>query len=537
MTSPVTFTQLFLVALTLPLCACGSKASPSQGLPGGTTIAKLSAPASVSQCSGGGNVLDYGIDKNGNGVLDSSEITGQLVICNGADGVAGSQGPAGVAGAQGPAGSQGENSLIALTPLAPGSACSGGGTYVSSGADLNGNGVLDASEVTVATNVCNGSSNSYGTTIYGSYTINNSIDAQLAAGVTSITGDLIIHTFDANSSFLPALHTVEGSVTIYAVTPNDYVLLSSLVGVQGGITLNGSGTFDLPQLQSAGGLMAYGANGLNIPSLETSSQISVQVDNFSAPSLASVETLSVQGSYVDLPKLASAQVLSLSGLVAADLPDFSKLVLNSNSALSIYPVISISNMPNLTSMAGFAGTHNLQKLSGLSVQNNNSLVSLAGLEGIQQVGSLSIYANPNLSNIDSLSGISSTLDCAYCQADIRIENNSVLRNLNGLANLTTLHSLSQIIITNNPLLQDISIFAPTSVSVAGQGQGGIYIQNNVSLNQCQAVNFCELSAIAAAVSNCIGEAGGNLDPCNPNPCMGNWCNLACSAPPYYVCGP
>jgi microcystin-dependent protein len=66
------------------------------------------------------------------------------------------------AGAQGPKGDTGEtglagqNALVSVAAESPGGNCSGGGISVKSGLDSNGNGSLDASEVTNTSYVCNG---------------------------------------------------------------------------------------------------------------------------------------------------------------------------------------------------------------------------------------------------------------------------------------------------------------------------------------------------------------------------------------------
>jgi microcystin-dependent protein len=99
---------------------------------------------------------------------------------NGVDGATGPQGPIGLtgpAGAQGiqgipgtngtngVTGQNGLNALIKTTTEAAGANCTNGGTKIETGLDANGNGVLDAGEITVGatTFVCNGSSGVGGT--------------------------------------------------------------------------------------------------------------------------------------------------------------------------------------------------------------------------------------------------------------------------------------------------------------------------------------------------------------------------------------
>src|SRR5450432_1000560 len=87
-------------------------------------------------------------------------ITGALESCGTGDaGAPGTTGPAGVNGANGDAAINGQTGVSALTVTTPepaGANCASGGTKVQVGLDKNGNGVLDANEVTATGYVCNG---------------------------------------------------------------------------------------------------------------------------------------------------------------------------------------------------------------------------------------------------------------------------------------------------------------------------------------------------------------------------------------------
>jgi hypothetical protein len=182
-----------------------------------TLVATTTVTAGV-ECPTGGVKLEYGVDVNGNGLLDASEITSSLTkfVCNGAVGATGPQGPIGLTGpagatgatgpqgpigltgpagatgatgpqgpigltgpagatgatgpqgqiglpgptgATGPAGINGTNALIKTTAEPAGSNCTNGGTKIETGLDANGNGILDVSEVSISQTqyVCNGS--------------------------------------------------------------------------------------------------------------------------------------------------------------------------------------------------------------------------------------------------------------------------------------------------------------------------------------------------------------------------------------------
>jgi OmcA/MtrC family decaheme c-type cytochrome len=130
---------LVLVTLTVGLVACaGDKGSPGDpGTDGANTLAKTSVEPAGANCPGGGIKIEVGIDANGNGTLDPSEVspTGTSYVCNG----------------------EGKNSLVATSPETAGANCPYGGTKIETGLDTNNNGTLDTTEVNAnaTTYVCN----------------------------------------------------------------------------------------------------------------------------------------------------------------------------------------------------------------------------------------------------------------------------------------------------------------------------------------------------------------------------------------------
>jgi hypothetical protein len=87
----------------------------TNGANGQNTLVKTTTEPMGANCATGGVKIEYGLDANGNGILDAGEINATLTkyVCNGATGATGSQGPAGAQGPQGiqgvagPTGSQG----------------------------------------------------------------------------------------------------------------------------------------------------------------------------------------------------------------------------------------------------------------------------------------------------------------------------------------------------------------------------------------------------------------------------------------------
>jgi hypothetical protein len=105
------------------------------GLDGKTTLLSAVAEQSGSNCTTGGYKLNSGVDINGNAVLDASEINSTQYICNGLTG---------------------SNSLISVVAESAGENCATGGYRLSSGVDGNKNGTLESTEIQSSKYICNG---------------------------------------------------------------------------------------------------------------------------------------------------------------------------------------------------------------------------------------------------------------------------------------------------------------------------------------------------------------------------------------------
>lgn len=101
----------------------------------GLTTLVDTVPATSAQCAFGGVVLRSGLDDNRNGTLESAEFDEVETICNGANGYDG----------------------VTRSDAYTGNQCvSGSGFKITSGLDLNRNGVLDPAEVRTTSYVCHG---------------------------------------------------------------------------------------------------------------------------------------------------------------------------------------------------------------------------------------------------------------------------------------------------------------------------------------------------------------------------------------------
>ena len=132
--------KAWMVGSCLVFAACASNNSSS-------AVVSLTAvtTATAAACPNGGVTIASGLDTNGNGVLDASEVTDSQNVCNGASPTAT---PA---------------SLVSTTMLSVGNShCPDGGTEIDTGLDngagggIAGDGVLQAGEITATQYVCSG---------------------------------------------------------------------------------------------------------------------------------------------------------------------------------------------------------------------------------------------------------------------------------------------------------------------------------------------------------------------------------------------
>jgi hypothetical protein len=114
----------------------------AQGAAGSSVVADTTDEPAGSNCANGGLKFSWGVDDNGNGMLDAGEVDGTKYICNGGNGSNGSNG------------TSGHNSLLTTTDEPAGQNCAAGGLRVDSGLDDNDNGTLDAGEVDNTDYVC-----------------------------------------------------------------------------------------------------------------------------------------------------------------------------------------------------------------------------------------------------------------------------------------------------------------------------------------------------------------------------------------------
>ncbi len=186
------------------LTGCSGSGGSSAGAAGHSVVTAVRNSAPLNVCLSGGISVDAGIDTNGNGVLDPSEVTSTQYVCNGANGTNGTNGL---------------TMLVSVTSEPSGTNCSAGGSKVSAGPDTNGNGSLDAAEITSSDYICNGTNGTNGNNGTGGTNGSNGFNSLVSiVSVVSPTtcaygGSMVTSGIDANRNNI--LDPTEVTTTTY----------------------------------------------------------------------------------------------------------------------------------------------------------------------------------------------------------------------------------------------------------------------------------------------------------------------------------
>lgn len=153
-----------------------------------------------------------------------------------------------------PAGASGKNSLIKTTAEPAGANCASGGFKSETGTDLNGNNVLDASEVTSTSYTCNGSVN----------------DAWSVNGNTGINGNKYLGTADANPLLIKTNNTEAmridplGNIGLANTAPIYKMDVNGITRSNATAMANGTGGY----LTNGGAFISSNSNNLNYLKLD-----------------------------------------------------------------------------------------------------------------------------------------------------------------------------------------------------------------------------------------------------------------------------
>ncbi len=151
----VSVSTFVIMLLSLFLSGCGG--GESQAAAENQTAGRFAAAAATQvipegdlDCPEGGILVETGIDENGNGVLDPSEVDDTHKVCNG------EAGKRGVPGQQGSRGEDGLTAMVSLERASEAPTCPAGGVRIDAGLDLDRNGVLETDEISTTRYVCDG---------------------------------------------------------------------------------------------------------------------------------------------------------------------------------------------------------------------------------------------------------------------------------------------------------------------------------------------------------------------------------------------
>lgn len=480
------------------------------------------------------------------------------------------------------------NVLSLSSTIAPGAECAAGGTRVSAGPDANGNGALDAEEVTSNTVVCLALVNATltrtrvatvaecadgGTVVEAGRDLDNDsvladaevVTASVVCGTVDeievltvreapgacVAGGTRTHIgrdlngngtldsaeFETSVVVCRAERVLVGDVIISVQADAD--ALAAVTTIDGSLTINPAATISLQPLQDLvevrDNLSIDSAAQTNLVGLDSLFTVlgTFSVTGASFSSISSLRMLkSVTGSVTlnGLPLLASLDGLQGLTTVQGDLTLRDLALVASlaplSSITSIGGELRVADLPEITSIDGFQSLTSLG--SDLNLKNNDKLTSVAGFAPLAA-------AQPTLTG---------TLNIKY---------HAVLSNLAGLQ-FTTLEN--QLDIYDNPMLTSLSpLSSLTSVGqiILGQGTftslnglqnittvtGSISIVDNDSLTDVSALNTLTNVGPAnggsvqivdnAALSVCAGTALENvLDGRGWNGALTNSGNLPCA---------
>jgi Leucine-rich repeat (LRR) protein len=275
------------------------------------------------------------------------------------------------------------------------------------------------------------------------------------AGCERIMGSLTLHAFTGmDVAPLQALHTVDGTVTVYGgLAPNERVLdgLARLQQV-GGLHLYG---LSAPSLEPLAQLRSIGAPApgalLSEPLARSETPGDLSISSF--PQLSSLSGLAALETVSAIVLIENASFSSLAGLSGA--PRLERLVVQSCplSSLSGVEALKVGDLSvSFSALTSLSGLGDATQLSRLLLSNNaqldsleggslpaqmvevhliaNPLASLHGLEGLREVGTLAVSggSGPGLSSLDGLGGLERA-------SLLVIEQQPQLSNLSGLGSL------------------------------------------------------------------------------------------------------
>ena len=378
------------------------------------------------------------------------------------------------------------------------------------------------------------------TTINGEFRISDSALTNMNgfSGLTSVGSLTIVSNDDLTDiSTMSNLTNIGTNLAIYGNQKlTNISAFSGLTTINGNLTISNNGTFGggtynidgFTNLQSIGGYLLLDENAnvtnINFPALTTVNQSITITDDYiynptnnglliidsTTPYIFFMALNAVNGDF----HIENAAINNLAGFSAvasigndlviqnnANLTD-----LNSLSALnSVGGSITIKDNPLLTDISGIA---NLTTANNITLDTNN-LANLTGLQNFTQINELNILNEPTITDLSSVhfSSINTHLKVDACGALTSLNTNTNPASLNG-----------GLIVTNNPVLTDISVLDNTSYV-----KNDITITGNTQLDEC-----CVLTNFLTGDSYCGGNItiNGNNTNCASISVVITGCNVS-----------
>nr|WP_288933349.1 hypothetical protein [uncultured Allomuricauda sp.] len=187
----------------------------SDGADGLNSLVSTAPEQPGNNCANGGFRLDFGLDINNNGNLDTDEVTSSEFVCN--------MNP-----------SNGLTSLISTVIEQPGENCTNGGYRLDVGLDSNNNGALDVDEVTTSEYLCNGDPGDFSYQSYASLISQTGTDNPTEQVLENSLNLVITWTRESQGIYIGTLDTsIDISKTvIFFSTPTTHT------GVRGTLVSN-----------------------------------------------------------------------------------------------------------------------------------------------------------------------------------------------------------------------------------------------------------------------------------------------------------
>ncbi|MDX2087070.1 MAG: hypothetical protein SFX73_04425 [Kofleriaceae bacterium] len=459
---------------TLVIAACGT-----------SRLAEVDALPPGAECPAGGTVIRQGDDDNDDGELQEDEVETSEILCNGVDAQAlvdSAPEPVGANCATGGTrvrtgvdtdhdGTLDDDevqniaylcnttptpTLVSTQNEPPGANCQLGGVAVSSGIDLDHDGVLDPNEVTGTSYVCTGQV-PIAEVVQGDFVLRNSFDQALLAGVKRVTGRLFVEPVAALPDI--AVPNLEEAGSLY-ISKSFASIAFPRLEQAGLVEIKTTGSFplfELPALTDVAGTItitgstsAASNNAFQLPALTSVESIEIDVpgpSRLELDSLTELQSLSIENnplSAIVAPELATVR----DALQLVELPQLATLDLGALASARTIELRGLSALSLAQVQLGVV-TH----VPDMLVVERLPWSTLSPLAAVRSVGSFAAYGLSGLTSLD--------LPQLETAGLIHISGCSALTSLNGFANLT---SATDITINGNVSLTSVTGFNQLDVA-------------------------------------------------------------------------